>query len=51
MLGATNGTYTVKNAYIILENSATGAVNNVPYSWGESDIKLELADAFDVKEG
>ena len=51
MLGATNGTYTVKNAYIILENSATGAVNNVPYSWGESDIKLDLADAFDVKEG
>lgn len=51
MLGTTNGTYAIKNAYIVLKNSTTGAINNAPYSWGESDIKLELADAFDVKEG
>lgn len=51
VLGTTNGTYTVKNAYIILKNSATGFVTNVPYSWSESDIDLEFPEAFDVKEG
>ena len=44
-----SGTYAIKNAYIVLENSV-GAITNVPYFWGESDIKLELADAFDVRE-
>ena len=50
MLGETEGKYSVRNGFIVVENSTTGAVNYIPYSWGPSDIELEVTDAFDFNE-
>ena len=45
-----DGTYTVKNGYVTLNYPATGHKVDIPYYFEDGEIKLEIADAFDVSE-
>ena len=47
--GETSGSYTIKNGYISTVNSV-GAIVNIPYSWGENDIELDVTSAWDYNE-
>ena len=50
MLGATRGTYTIRNGFIVITNSTTQAVNYIPYSFDVTGIDLDVTVAFDVRE-
>lgn len=46
----TAGTYTVTNGYVVLTNDANGYVVEVPYSWENGEIKLDLPAGYSVYE-
>lgn len=45
-----SGTYSVKKGYVVLEYPSNGETVNVPYSWEEESIDLDLTAAFSVYE-
>lgn len=47
----TTGKYSVQKGYVTCVNDSNGHTTRVPYSFENGDIKLELADAYDVNEG
>lgn len=44
------GKYEVRNGYIICTYDSNGAVVEIPWSWGENDIELDVTSAFSVDE-
>lgn len=48
-LGVTNsGKYEITNGFIVCTYDSNGAVVEIPWSWGDSDIKIDAASAFSV---
>lgn len=51
MFGANEGTYAIKNGYIIGTYPDTGTGFEIPYSWkADGDIDLDLVKGFDVSQ-
>lgn len=46
----TKGSYTVLNGYVRITNSTTDAINYIPYTWGATDIDLDVVAGFDLNE-
>lgn len=48
-LGVNNGgTYEVQKGFVVCTYDSNGSVVEIPYSWKNNDIDLNLTDAFDV---
>ena len=47
-LASTEGTYSVKKGYVIITNSSTGAISEIPYSFDGDTFNLDITDGFDV---
>lgn len=45
------GTYSVKNGYVVCTYTESGTVVEIPYTWEDNDINLDVVSAFDVKAG
>lgn len=47
---ANGGTYEVCNGFIVITYDSNGATVEIPWHWGDSDILLDPASAFDVNQ-
>lgn len=48
--GTVTGKYTVLNGYVSVKNDSNGYVTDIPWSKGDDDIKLDVADGYDVSQ-
>lgn len=50
-LGTNSGTYSVRNGYIYCEYSSNGYIVEIPYTFGDKGIELDVTAAFSVYDG